>query len=433
MPLLTLGQSFSLIDLTKMNSFKQFLQEETTILQEAHVSYQNRSYDFMHLPFDLKEQEHIKALAEKKTSLKPSLLVVIGIGGSLLGTVALYQILQEQGLTKNSPAFAYADSLDIFRINLLCQQIKSHLEKKEVVLCIVISKSGTTTETIANAQVILTLLAQYAPQEYKNWVTFITDHNSPLWQLAVENNFTKLLIPQQVGGRFSVFSSVGLFPLALLGVDIDMLCKGAQEAVRDLQGSNVALQLALFVFGHYYYYNLILYDSFFFSLGLEGVGKWFRQLVGESLGKKNKQGTEIILVPTISLGTVDLHSMVQTYLGAKRSFITSFILFKEHNSPAFTLPDYSFFNKCAPYLQAKSFSVIMDAIIKGVQESYRVNERPFISLELTDSSPRSLGFFLQTKMIEVCYLATLFGVNPFDQPNVEDYKKETKRILARGQ
>jgi glucose-6-phosphate isomerase len=147
--------------------------------------------------------------------------------------------------------------------------------------------------------------------------------------------------------------------------------------------------------------------------------------MGESIGKTNDVG----IIPTVSVGSTDLHSVGQLYLGGPSVIFTTFVLVEKNKSNLVLPRDHSF-DSLVPHLQGKSFAMIMDAIIEGTQHAYRTAKRAYVTIALPEKSAYYMGQFMQLKMMEMVYLGFLLDVNPFDQPAVEQYKKETRRLLA---
>ncbi len=389
-------------------------------------------YAPLFLPFDTKMHRQVTALVTKKKALHPSILIVIGIGGSNLGTVAIEQVLQ--GLFYNESAsirFYCADSVDSSYTQSLYENAKKELIAGRAIMLAIISKSGTTTETIANAQLFTALLAQYK-KNYKDYIVIISDEGSVLSKIAQKEDIACLSVPAHVGGRFSIFSPVGLFPLGILGIDTSALLKGAASVEKMIHAfdNNPAARSAAILYAQYKK-GMVLHDSFFFIAAAEGIGRWYRQLLAESIGKMNdRQGksVRIGITPTVSVGSVDLHSMVQLYLAGPRNRVTTFISVEEKNG--MRVPSGTLFDQILPFMQGKSCGQLMAAILEGTKKAYIQEKLPFISIELPEISAYYIGQFMQLKMIEIIYLGALCNVNPFDQPAVELYKEETRKILA---
>ena len=192
------------------------------------------------------------------------------------------------------------------------------------------SKSGGTTETIANFEILLNILKKYK-KKYEKYVVVTTDKDSKLWNLSLKKGFDTLEIPKKVGGRFSVLSSVGLFPLGIIGVDIYQLLKGAKLMKNSCLNKNIIKNPAALSASLIYLHRLNdikIHDLFIFNYDLESLGKWYRQLMGESIGKEyDKNMIRVFegITPTVSIGSTDLHSMAQLYLGGPYDKFTTFV------------------------------------------------------------------------------------------------------------
>lgn len=390
----------------------------------------------INLPFDKELLKKVKSLIGEKRKLKPDYLVVVGIGGSCLGTIAVQEAVLGRFFNQLDPELKvlYADTVDSDLMDSIINMVDPVLEGDGSVVLDCVSKSGRTTETIANFQVLVELVRKYK-SNYMDYVVITTDRDSATWGLASEKGFSLLEIPKKVGGRFSVFSPVGLFPLGLLGVDLEALLEGAalmrdRCLKADIWDNPAALSAAL-MYLHYRRTRNIC-DLFLFSPDLESVGKWCRQLLAESLGKQYDRGGVRVLegiTPLVSIGSTDLHSMAQLYLGGPQDKFTCFVGVEENRSDL-RVPHLLEYSKLVEGIQGRPLREIMAAILGGVKASFRKGKRPFIEVVLADKSPHSIGQFLQFKMMEVIYLGFLLNVNPFDQPNVEEYKIETRKILS---
>jgi glucose-6-phosphate isomerase len=365
---------------------------------------------------------------------KPSVYIIIGIGGSNLSTYAVYQALSGTLYNKSHNASCkvyFADTLDSILINTLVKIIQEQLSVGNTIHMSCISKSGTTLETIINFKILLDILKTYHPETWHHYITIITDYKSPLWHYAHDNNIDALVIPNQVGGRFSIFSAVGLLPLALLHVDIDQLCAGARDAINNTLQSDTldtlpAISAALIY--HYYVHGIHIHDTFVFAPQLEGFGKWYRQLCAESLGKQNNQGKRVGITPTVSIGTTDLHSTGQLYIAGPQDRITTFI-YASYNNDIKTTSDILFDYIFNLHDIEISYNKAMHAILQATQQTYTKHSHPFITITLSELSAYTIGMLMQYKMLEIMYLGYLLQVNPFDQPNVEEYKTNIRTLL----
>jgi glucose-6-phosphate isomerase len=391
------------------------------------------------LPDDMLMLGKIRQVIGEKLQLKPTYLIVNGIGGSNLGTIAVQEAVLGKLYNQltTSTKVLYADTVDSDSINNIITLIKPVLEKGGNILLNVISKSGTTTETIANAEVLIDTIRRHK-KDYKKCITVTSDTDSELWNIAVKEGFKVLEIQKKVGGRYSVFSPVGLFPLGLLGIDIKRLLDGAKcmNAVcidTNIEKNPAAISAAI----QYLHYESgkNISDLFLFANDLESLGKWCRQLMAESLGKKfNRKGETVNtgITPVISIGSTDLHSMAQLYLGGPYDKFTTFLSVENSNSNI-NVPTLREYSKLVYGIQGKSLESVMNAIVEGTKAAFRKGNRPFVEIKLSCKSEYQIGQFLQFKMIETIYLGYLLDVNPFDQPNVESYKEETRKILQKNE
>jgi len=391
----------------------------------------NTPYAFAQVPFDDQGYSTVQAMVHKKKQLQPTLLVLIGIGGSSLGTLAVYQALAHT--LHATCKLLCVDTIGMQYTNNMYAQIDAELHAGNRVLFVVISKSGKTTETLVNAALLFDLLKTHHPQDYHDYWMVITDEHSSLWRLAHAQGFDALAIPAQLGGRFSVFSAVGLFPLAFLGVDILRLCAGARDAYAMSvvpEMSNMSALSAASIY-HHYRQGKMVHDLFLFAPELAGVGAWYRQLMGESLGKRHDTTgvvVEVGITPTVSIGTNDLHSVVQLYLAGPRNAVTTFV--RTAAGGDFIIPD-NHFSQIDSVGAGRAVADVYNAIVDGTRAAFMQDRRPYVTITMATDDAYELGLFLHIKMFEIVYLAALLQVNPFDQPQVELYKLHTRAILGR--
>jgi glucose-6-phosphate isomerase len=404
-------------------------------LRSVVVSGEYQEYESsILLPADKQLLEQTQALANEKAGERLKYHIVVGIGGSNLGTKAIYDALcgsYDQLEPGRYPRLLFAETTDPEWL-VKATSLIGTLGSPEEVLVSVISKSGGTTETLANFEIIMNALAAKFGDSTDRAVA-ITDEGSALWEQAGAKGISRLAIPKPVGGRFSVFTHVGLFPLATVGIDIAALQEGG-AAMRDACLSEDGEQQAAISAALLAYFRTqgkTINDNFFFHPELESLGKWYRQLMGESIGKAQSLSGETIhtgITPTVSLGSTDLHSVGQLYLGGPRDKFTSFV-YTEQTADV-SVPNERVFPELVPAITNKSAQSILEAILGGVKIAYQKAGLPYMEIVLERIDERSIGAFLQFKMIEMMYLGHLLNVNTFDQPSVEDYKVETKKILG---
>ena len=414
-----------------MEKYRLHLQE---VVKDGSMDFLESS---INLPFDTTAYDEVESLLLKYKTANLKYIIVVGIGGSNLGTQAVYEALYSElyAHTKTFPKILFADTVDTKKLSDIISIIKNEVKNADEVVLNIISKSGSTTETIANFEVIYGGLKDVIKDFHKSIVA-TTGEGSKLWNIAKENNITTLSLPAKVGGRYSVLSTVGLFPLALAGVDVKKLLKGAQDMVHrcvDIVGDeNPALCSASIV--HVNMENgKVAYNSFFFSSRLKSIGAWWRQLVGESLGKQednDKVQVNTGILPIVSIGSTDLHSVAQLYFGGPKNIFTSIITVVDEVEDR-VVPEEEFLGPLVKGIAGKTLSQIMNSIELGVKSAYINEKMPFVEVILPKINEEVIGAYLQFRMIETMYLAYAMNINAFDQPNVETYKKETKVFLEK--
>jgi glucose-6-phosphate isomerase len=415
------------------------LSVETERIKQARQYGYDTDYAMLWLAYDRPLLERIQQVAAHKKTLQPTMLVVVGIGGSNLGALAIHEALHGRFYNEKQVSLKvyFADTVDNEQTAAQLFFVEQELQRGNAVIINVITKSGSTTETIANFELFFALVQQYRPHNFNDYIVITTDTHSPLVSLAHELDCTLLEVPRQVGGRYSVFSAVGLFPLAMLSVDLEQLLAGARHmmnaSLRADSGACPAAMSALIKY-HHYQHDMPIHDLFIFAVNLTTFGLWYRQLMGESIGKEFNRDNEQVyrgITPTVSIGTADLHSVGQLYLGGPRNKVTTFLTI-EHHAHDLTLPVMPSFEALVPKIQGKSFATLINAIINGTQAAYQQQDRPFMTIVLPEISSFYLGQLFQLYMLEMIYLGFLLDVNPFDQPHVELYKHVTKQILAQN-
>ena len=407
----------------------QYAKEVREISDKRSGAYE-RGEDALRLPNDPSVLADVTHMVQKYWNTQLRYVIVIGIGGSNLGAKAVYDALRGtlDGILDGFPKLIFLDTvspkllLDIERI------LEIEVSYKEEVVINLISKSGSTTESIANFEIIHGYLKKRFPAIGER-IVVTTDKDSPLWAIAEKHKFGTLLHPR-VGGRFSVFSSVGLLPLGLAGIDIVGLVDGAKAALSECrEGSDEAMRFAEALY-RAKKHEVTAVNFFFFNPELESLGKWARQLYGESLGKEHDKRGKLVregITPIVTIGSADLHSMAQLYLGGPKDKFTLFMHVKEASH--LRVPSSVIFKRVIEGINGKGPDELMDAIYTGVKAAYAKHKLPTAEVTFPTVNAYMVGMFMSWQMLSVMYLAELLGVNAFDQPNVEDYKQVTKLIL----
>ena len=355
-------------------------------------------------------------------------VVVIGIGGSSVGVEAVYRALEGS----DSPVLHVIDVLDHEQVEAVAHTL-IHTPLEQIAIC-VISKSGSTAETLANADVLMTLLRPTFGEGLSRRVVCIGDCGTKLDRFASERGMHFVEMPKMVGGRYSIFTVVGLVPLALLRVPIDELLAGGISTLLELapqEGEEVAmpaLQAALVRVVRMRTgdrVNVLFAEH----ERLMGCVKWYEQLLAESLGKETVQNgvsgvTGMVPVP---MSPRELHSTAQLFLSGFPGVYTIFL--GARTSFASASLTTSGFGGLIEISGARQYERVRSAITEGVRAAYATHRRPHVCIDLAALSPHEIGSFMACAMIEVMYTAHTLSIDAFDQPHVELYKKETRRIL----
>jgi len=328
---------------------------------------------------------------------KSSNFRIIGMGGSTLGSQAIYDFLNHK-IKKN---FTFIDNLDANK--------KKQKEKKYI--NIIVSKSGNTVETIANSNILI-------KKKEKN--IFITENkNSYLFQLANKLKAEIIHHNNFIGGRYSVLSEVGMLPAELMGLNSNNF-KQLNNIIKNKKFlnsliSNVSTTL--------YYINKKKFNSIIINYDKKSKNlfSWYQQLIAESLGKKSKG-----LLPIISSMPKDNHSVMQLYLdGFKNNFFTFFYV-KEKNSLKI---DNKKILPAQKFLKNKDIDKIIFAQKKATENVFKHKNIPFRSFEIDNRDEKTLGELFCFFILETILIGKMLKLNPYDQPAVELIKKETKKIL----
>jgi glucose-6-phosphate isomerase len=366
---------------------------------------------------DFSLHEKLSEIKKKFKGVKH--VVLIGIGGSSLGTEAIHSVLDE-GKVKLS----VLDTISSHKLNTLIKNLSSVKKAKDLAIC-VISKSGNTTETLANASVLLDTLETRFKDEIYNQTIFIGNPKTEMMVYGKKKGITLVDMPEIIGGRYSVATAVGLVPLTLLGHDVDDFIAGYLDASLEQHEKLVAESAARLAIYHQLKYPH--YNFFVFEPRLEKLGRWYRQLFAESLGKERDLKGQVLkgaMVPTISTA-VELHSVGQLYMSGVPNTLTDFVTFDND------VDDIKISKKSNLAKNLRGFDVedISTALYGGVIAAYLEKQLPYRTTVFEESLPYSLGVFMSMRLREVMYTAELLQVNAFDQPNVELYKTKTKELL----
>ncbi|NUN03396.1 MAG: glucose-6-phosphate isomerase [Bryobacteraceae bacterium] len=394
-------------------------------------------YGFPHLPFQKDTIQEIRRFAEEMRGSYDTVCVV-GIGGSALGAWALDNAMRGphpvQGeYSADFPRLVILDNVDP---SFIAAALDSMNPRKTLV--VVIAKSGSTAETVATFLVIRDWMVRKLGKKANRRILAVTSAGKgDLKKLATAENYRTFHIPDNVGGRFSVLSPVGLVPAALIGIDIRKLSKGAAAMTHscwqeDL-AENQALRAALLHYLLLTRKGKTIQVAFPYSNRLWGLAFWFRQLWAESLGKaRNRKGKDVHTgqTPVAALGTTDQHSQVQLYMEGPNDKVFSFWA-------AGRFPDAGRIPRNGTGLEA--FDALAGQSLEKLIQAERVstaaaltgNGRPNCTFTLDRIDEEHLGAFLQFMEFETAFAGELLDINAFDQEGVELGKKFTYGLMGR--
>jgi glucose-6-phosphate isomerase len=406
------------------------------VFGEAHAAIsalkKTGQLPFSALPDNKPILDELLSKAAKYKSVKN--VVVFGIGGSALGAASIYHALKGShahlmGRAKNEARLFVVDNIDVTTMQDTFEVIKG-----EKTLFIFITKSGNTPETLAQ---YLYVQAHY-PDLKQEDVFIITDANEGCFrEIADEQGITSLDIPVGVGGRFSVFSPAGLFPLALCGVDVTALLEGASHVEKQSrmavlpQNPSALLAMAL----HYWtvdksFSQIVMMP---YSDRLRLFGDWFAQLWAESLGKANSLDEQKINLGSTALkavGVTDQHSQLQLYLDGPRDKVVGFIEVEDAGALG-TLSDTPLGDERIDFLNGKNLQSLLSTELQATETCLCEKQRPNFLISLPVINEYQLGQLYQMWMNVIPYIGTLMGINAFDQPAVEQIKNYTFSLMGR--
>ena len=378
--------------------------------------------------YDKEEFDRIKKSAEKIKS-DSDILIVIGIGGSYLGARAAIEFLTSPNynlVAKNTPQIFYAgnsiSSAALAELLELCEGKRVSVN--------VISKSGTTTEPAIAFRVFKEYLeTRYGKEEAKGRIYCTTDKaRGTLKALADEEGYESFVVPDDVGGRFSVLTAVGLLPIAVAGADIDALMAGAKEAQDALCSTNIeendcykyaVVRNALYNQG-YCTELLVAYEPAF-----QMMSEWWKQLYGESEGKDNKG-----LFPGSVTFSTDLHSLGQYIQDGVRNLFETVCIFDEPKAQV-VLKENESDGDGLNYLAGKTMDFVNKKAFQGTVLAHNDGGVPNVVINIPAWNERELGYLIYFFEKACAISGYILGVNPFNQPGVEAYKANMFALLGK--
>lgn len=409
------------------------INENRDIVEQAHNLLWNKKgvgnemLGWLDLPnnFNFNEIDEINKKVKEMKLLGVDTLLVIGIGGSYLGSKAAIDFIEGSLNTDERIYFAGINVSDSY-----IKQLENKLKNKNWAIC-VISKSGTTLEPAISFKYFRNLLIEkVGEKKAKDLIVAITDkEKGVLKNLADLNGYKTFVVPDDIGGRFSVITPVGLFPMAFVGIDILKFLEGTKKARIDFLNkdlkNNFAYQYAL---GRFLLLNkrkkaleiFTTYDPDFMMFA-----EWWKQLFAESEGKENKG-----IFPTSVTYSRDLHSLGQFIQDGSKVFFET-TLFLNEDQKLFLKNDKSNLDKLN-YLNGKSIAEINKVVLNSVIESHANKAKiPNFLIFINNKNEETFGYLCFFFFVSVSISGYLLKINPFNQPGVEIYKKSMFTSLGK--
>lgn len=427
------------LDLTNADLEMEDIYEYKEKVKEIHKELHENSDDdneflgWINLPskYNKKEFKKIKECA-KKIQKDSDVLLVIGIGGSYLGARAVIESLtnsfynmQDKSVRRKPQIIYVGNNLSPSYIN----DVIDLLIGKDFSIN-VISKSGTTTEPAIAFRIFRELMeSKYGLEEARKRIYVTTDKESgALKKLANNEQYATFIIPDNVGGRYSVLTPVGLLPIAVAGIDIDELMKGARFAQDKYNDDNIEYNEA-------YQYavarNLLYKDGKSIEIlanyepKMHYVTEWWKQLFGESEGKNGKG-----IFPAGVDFTTDLHSLGQYIQDGRRCLFETVINIERPYSDIYINSDEDDLDGLN-YLVGKSLDFVNKKAMEGTIEAHVSGDVPNILITMEELNEETIGQLIYFFELACAMSGKILGVNPFDQPGVEAYKKNMFRLLKK--
>lgn len=411
-------------DLLDKKIEKKALEAKKTLLSKTGKGSDFLGWVDLPISYDREELNRIKEVA-KKIRKDSKALVVIGIGGSYLGARACEYFLSDIYKNKDFKIYYVGNNLSSSYI----KEIIDELEGKDFSINI-ISKSGTTTEPGISFRIFRTLLEKrYGEKDAASRIYVTTDkEKGALKNLANNENYESFVVPSNIGGRFSVLSAVGLFPLAVIGINVDELLKGANsmrnKCIDNAFDKNDALKYAATRYALYKNgKNVEILANFepYFNY----IAEWWKQLFGESEGKDGKG-----IFPSSVNFTTDLHSLGQYIQDGKRFLFETFLDIEEEKDEIL-IPKFDNDFDELNYLSNKNVSFVNKCAMEGTIKAHTEGGIPVIKITIPRRDEYSLGMLFYFFEFAVAIGGYMLGVNPFNQPGVEAYKNNMFTLLEK--
>jgi glucose-6-phosphate isomerase len=376
---------------------------------------------WVNLPEDYSKEElaRVKAAA-KRINEDSKYLVAIGIGGSYLGARAVIEALGNNSPTKVVYAGNSLSALEAWRVLDEIGDADFSIN--------VISKSGTTTEPAVAFRIFKEkLIKKYGEKEAYKRIYATTDAaKGALHTEAVTNGYERFVVPDDIGGRYSVLTAVGLLPIAAAGIDVDELLSGANEERKELLTDGGAAFEYAGVRNELYSEGKTVEIFANFEPSFMYFNEWLKQLFGESEGKDGKG-----IFPASVIFTTDLHSMGQYIQEGRLDIFETIVEFGKVNGKDLTIPKTEDDLDGLEYLQGRDLAKINQEVVRAVEAAHKDGGIEVLNVVVPEISARTVGALLYFFEFACACSAFVLGVDPFNQPGVEAYKNNMFRILGK--
>jgi glucose-6-phosphate isomerase len=407
-------------------AFRMAMERVGRAVESLEAKHLRGEIGFPDLPFLVQEARAVArdtaALAKRFTHV-----LVLGIGGSALGTKAVYEALGGAA-ARRGMKLSVADNVDpdAFFPLLAAQPMKK-------TLVVAISKSGGTAETNAQLSLAIAALKKTVGRRWKEQVILVTDPSKGVFRrMADAEGLRRYAVPPNVGGRFSVLSPVGLLPLSAAGVRIGRLLAGAaqmESVFRHTRGTDNPVRFAAAVYAHYLYQAPKPVQVWFtYGDGLDRVAEWWQQLWGESLGKRRPDGTFVGQTPARAVGVTDQHSQMQLYQDGPPDKVFTFLRWMKGRERGI-VPKAGFAPDMA-MLGGRPLRDLFDAEFEGTIGALWGAGRPIVRMEIGARDEEHVGAFLHFWEWVTAIVGESAGIDPFDQPGVEEGKKIARALMG---
>ena len=402
--------------------------DSSPVLEAIKAESSSGASGYYKLPFDTLALESALAYSTREHFSSITDLVIIGVGGSSLGTRAVYAALGHscRSATRRVHFLEHTDPFETRRVLESITLKSTHF--------LLISKSGTTIESISLVKFLITHFDLLSSAN-KQHLSCITDSGSPLESFAKAQGLECFTIPANVGGRFSVLSLVGLVPLSLLGLDISALLQGARAMMEGFFAGREGhiIDKAAFLAKHHKQYPISVLFSYGSVFG--ELNRWFVQLWGESLGKHNAQGEQVGLTPVGLVGSIDQHSFLQLIVQGARDKVVSFLSLSDEcdkvDSSAFVVPNCSLESlESTDFVNGTAFLRLLNLQKQATLETLESLAIPTDSITLESLDEWHIGALVVYFELLTSCTGVLLGVNAYDQPGVEFGKRRLRTYFA---